>query len=129
MEPWVSSFTICKRRQTSRHVAQNTANAGDQGAAATHRVRLDHLGTVGKLQRGQRLTEAVLNGGDGRHNECFGIPANGVLQQERQLGIAVVHVPVLAVGDVHQCIDHVSQRRQRPVNVAGLRTRHHQGHG
>ena len=38
-----------------------------------------------------------------------------VFEEERELGVAVVHVPRLAIRHVRQRHDHVAQRRQRPA--------------
>ena len=46
-----------------------------------------------------------------------------VFEEERELGVAVVHVPRLAIRHVRQRHDHVAQRRQRPAARMSERAR------
>mmetsp|Transcript_25456 Transcript_25456/g.42643 ORF Transcript_25456/g.42643 Transcript_25456/m.42643 type:complete len:226 (-) Transcript_25456:451-1128(-) len=82
------------------------------------RVVLDVLGAVDELERGQRLQEALEGGRDHRHHGRLAVPPEAVLQDARQLRVAVRDVlPSFLVG---QRGYNVAQGGQRLVDLFGL---------
>ena len=52
--------------------------------------------------------------------ETYSGTAERISQQESQLAVSVMHVPILALGYLDQGIDHNSKRRQTLINHSGF---------
>mmetsp|Transcript_49217 Transcript_49217/g.111493 ORF Transcript_49217/g.111493 Transcript_49217/m.111493 type:complete len:244 (-) Transcript_49217:168-899(-) len=81
------------------------------------RLVLDALGAVCVAQRRERLVVVVVCRAEVRHHHRLGVAAQRVLQQARELGVAVGDVRGLAV---HERGDHVPQSGEREVNLGRL---------
>lgn len=65
------------------------------------------------------LFELRRGGGDIRNHHCFAVATQTVLQQSRQLRVSIRHKKALFVL-VAQCVDAISQSKQRSVNFGTL---------
>ena len=86
-----------------------------------HKVS-DQLRALRKVQRGQGLCKAALEGGDSGDHSGARIAAEGITQEQSELGVAVRHVRALSVGGEGR--DHIAKRRERLVDAARLAQSH-----
>jgi len=100
------------------------------------RTVADALRATHELQGAEGLQAADAAGADVGDHEGFRVPAQRILQQERQPAVAVRHVPTAVEGSalsntaattglrsplsLHQLSDHTTQRCQGLVDVTGL---------
>lgn len=85
-----------------------------------HSLILDHLCALRELEGGQSLAEVMVGGRDGGDEHSLGVAAQGVAEQEGELGVAVVDVAEAARGLLHQRVDYLTQCGEGLVDVGGF---------
>eukprot|EP00964_Phaeocystis_antarctica_P115126 scaffold79085_cov66-Phaeocystis_antarctica.AAC.4 len=94
---------------------QREARAG--GALVDDGAVLDELRALRKVERRDCLRAAALERRHARHDACARVAAQAVLEQHRQLGVAVRHV---RLGTADQGRDAVAEGGEALVDVARL---------
>ena len=99
------------------NLMRHVLDEGGLGHLLVHlRLVLDVLGTLGIVQRTQRLLQAVRIGGHGGNDARLGAAPQGVTQQAGKLAVAIGDVPQV----LHQRGDNAAQRQQALVDQASL---------
>ena len=85
----------------------------------TLRLVLDLLRSIRISQRGQRLVVVIRRGRHGAQHDGLGVSSERVLEQSRQLAVAVgdVHLALALAGGDNQRADHVTKRGERQVDL------------
>mmetsp|Transcript_7867 Transcript_7867/g.33095 ORF Transcript_7867/g.33095 Transcript_7867/m.33095 type:complete len:484 (-) Transcript_7867:41-1492(-) len=81
---------------------------------------LHHLGARGEGEGGEAVLEAGLEWVHGGNDGGLAVAAEGVLEEVRELGVSVVDVRLLALGNVHQRPDDEGKVREALVDAHGL---------
>ena len=90
---------------------------GVLGILVDGRLVLDRLGAVGVAQRAQRLLVVVAGGRQGGDHQRLRVAAERVLEEARELRVAIRYVLGLAVDERRY---DVAERRERQVDLGGL---------